>query len=131
LPLIPCGRTDLSQVFINLITNSAHAIAEAYPGASQLGTITIRTQLDPQQNHVEVQIEDDGPGIPDKIKGRVFDPFFTTKPVGKGTGQGLAISRSIIVDGHHGQLWFEAVHPHGTRFHLVLPLSQPSATEAF
>jgi len=119
LPTVPGRRTDLTQVLINLITNSAYAIGEFYHG-SQQGQISIRTRA--QDDIAEIEIEDDGSGIPESIRTRVFDPFFTTKPVGKGTGQGLSISRSIIVNGHHGKLLFEPVQPHGTRFRVQLPL---------
>ena len=69
-----------------------------------------------------IAIGDTGTGIPDEIKERIFDPFFTTKHAGKGTGQGLAISRSIIVDKHHGELTFDT-GPHGTTFIVHLPIA--------
>ena len=74
-----------------------------------------------------VAISDTGCGIPDKIRDKVFDPFFTTKPVGRGTGQGLAISRSIVVEKHGGALRFEPNLPQGTTFIVCLPF-QPPAT---
>ena len=69
-----------------------------------------------------VAIEDDGGGIPDAIAHRIFEPFFTTKEVGRGTGQGLAIARSIIVDRHHGSLTFHSLPGQGTTFRIELPL---------
>ena len=70
-----------------------------------------------------VEVSDDGCGIDDAIRHRVFDPFFTTKPVGRGTGQGLAISRSLIVDQHAGSLWCESCDGGGSRFVIVLPVA--------
>ncbi len=67
-------------------------------------------------------MQDDGTGIPEAVKSRLFEPFFTTKPVGKGTGQGLALTRAIVVDRHGGELWVEDVQPHGTCFVIRLPL---------
>jgi signal transduction histidine kinase len=64
-----------------------------------------------------------GTGIPEKIRGKIFDPFFTTKPVGKGTGQGLAISHAVVVDQHGGQLTFETEMGVGTVFIIRLPLN--------
>ncbi|HOM16515.1 MAG TPA: PAS domain S-box protein, partial [Thermoguttaceae bacterium] len=94
LPPVVCAPGECNQVFLNLIVNAAHAIADqcaAHPGSK--GRITVRTRQD--GDWVEIQIEDTGAGIPPEIQSRIFEPFFTTKPVGKGTGQGLAIARSI------------------------------------
>jgi signal transduction histidine kinase len=71
-----------------------------------------------------VEIADTGGGIPEAIRERVFDPFFTTKPVGKGTGQGLAIARSIVVDRHGGSLAFTSDVGVGTTFSIRLPVEQ-------
>jgi signal transduction histidine kinase len=75
---------------------------------------------------VEIRIRDTGTGIPEKIRGKIFDPFFTTKPVGRGTGQGLAIAHAVIVDQHQGQLLFETEMSVGTVFIIRLPL-EPAA----
>jgi signal transduction histidine kinase len=71
---------------------------------------------------VVVDLSDTGPGIPASDRERVFSPFFTTKPVGQGTGQGLAIARAIVVDGHRGALTFDSEPGQGTTFHLRLPI---------
>ncbi len=68
---------------------------------------------------------DNGPGIPDAIKERIFDPFFTTKEVGKGTGQGLALARSLIVDHHRGSIHCDSCVGEGTTFEIRLPLFAP------
>jgi hypothetical protein len=85
----------------------------------RLGKITIRTRSTPE--HVEIQIADDGLGIPETIRDRIMAPYFTTKPVGKGTGQGLPLARRIIVDQHRGGLYFESQVGVGTTFFIGLP----------
>jgi signal transduction histidine kinase len=72
---------------------------------------------------VEIAIADTGTGIPERIRHRVFDPFFTTKPMGRGTGQGLTIARSIVVERHGGQLWFETEPGRGSTFFVRLPVA--------
>lgn len=107
LPSVPALHDGLSQAFLNIIVNAAHAVAELPRVKSGgRGRIKLRTWADDDWVHIE--ISDDGPGVPEAIKAQVFDPFFTTKPVGKGTGQGLAIARSIVVDKHRGKLELES-----------------------
>ena len=119
LPEVTCHIAELNQVFLHLVINAAHAIAEAHPG--ERGQITIKTWSEPDA--VVISIADNGTGIADDIAPRVFDPFFTTKPVGRGTGQGLAIARSIVVDRHGGALTFETALGRGTTFLVRLPRS--------
>jgi signal transduction histidine kinase len=119
LPLINCLPAELNQVFLNLIVNAAHAIADKVGSSGQKGTLTVRTGLD--QEIVFVEIADSGTGIPVEIRDKVFDPFFTTKGVGKGTGQGLAISYGIIVKQHQGQISFSSEVGQGTTFRIELP----------
>ena len=105
LPLIVCNGGDMNQVFLNLIVNAAHAITARQRGENkQRGHIRVRSWR--KHDTAVFAIADDGCGIPRAIRHRVFDPFFTTKEVGKGTGQGLSISRSVVVDHHHGSLSF-------------------------
>jgi signal transduction histidine kinase len=73
--------------------------------------------------NVEVRVSDTGIGIPEAVRARVFEPFFTTKEVGKGTGQGLAIAYSVIVDKHGGNIGFESAEGRGTTFIISLPLA--------
>jgi signal transduction histidine kinase len=120
IPPVPCHLGDINQVFLNLLVNAAHAITDVVGTSESRGHILIRTARDGE--HVRVDIEDSGCGIPSEIRDRVFDPFFTTKPVGRGSGQGLAIARSIIVDKHHGDLTFESVIGKGTTFTIRLPV---------
>ena len=123
LPTVLGYPDDLNQVFLNLIVNAAHAITEASRGR---GTVTLRTRA--TSTHVEVDIADTGCGIPEQIRERVYDPFFTTKPPGRGTGQGLALAHSIIVERHAGSLDFDT-SPEGTTFHVHIPLAPPPQTE--
>ena len=118
------GHTgDLNQVFLNLLVNAAHAIADA--GRPELGRIAVRTRL--IANHVEVAISDTGCGIPEPIQNRVYDPFFTTKAPGRGTGQGLALAHAIIVERHGGRIRFETGGS-GTTFFVELPVQHLPGT---
>jgi signal transduction histidine kinase len=116
VPRVVCNNGDISRVFLNLIVNAAHAIEER----GERGTITIRTRADGE--HVVISIADTGCGIPPETAERVFEPFFTTKEVGRGTGQGLAIARALVVERHGGTLTFETTPGEGTTFHARLPI---------
>ncbi len=120
LPPVSCHPGEFNQVILNLIVNAAHAIGDvASQGGPKKGTITVRTLKCAEW--AEIRIEDTGTGIPEKLRTRIFDPFFTTKEIGKGTGQGLAIARSVIVDKHGGTLHFETEEARGTTFIIRLP----------
>jgi signal transduction histidine kinase len=124
LPPVLLLRNEFSQVMLNLIVNAAHAIAAALaPGSSDKGKIVISTRAVRQT--VEVRVRDTGTGIPEAARARIFEPFFTTKEVGQGTGQGLAIAYSVVVDKHGGSIAFETEEGHGTTFVISLPLSPP------
>ncbi|TQV78472.1 ATP-binding protein [Denitrobaculum tricleocarpae] len=116
---VPCFPGDLSQVLINMVVNAAQAIEEAEEVRAGLIRIAARREDDEAQ----ISIVDNGNGIPeDKIE-RIFDLFFTTKAPGVGTGQGLAISRSIIEEKHGGRLSVESEVGVGTTFRISLPLA--------
>jgi PAS domain S-box-containing protein len=120
LPLVYCFPGEFNQVILNMVINAAHAIGDvAARGGPEKGLITIRTRGLP--GWVEVRIEDTGDGIPENVRPRIFDPFFTTKEIGKGTGQGLAIARSVVVDKHQGTIDFETENGRGTSFIVRLP----------
>jgi PAS domain S-box-containing protein len=120
LPLIACQPGEFNQVILNLIVNAAHAIADVVAkGGPEKGKITVQTRNFP--DWAEVRIRDTGSGIPEKVRARIFDPFFTTKEVGKGTGQGLAIAHSVVVDKHGGSIHFETEEGKGTTFIVRLP----------
>ncbi len=125
LPAVSCVLGELNQVFLNMIVNSSHAIADVIDEASgEKGTIHIATRA--EDDHVIITVSDTGGGIPDDIQSQVFDPFFTTKEVGKGTGQGLSIARSVIVDKHGGLIDLDSEPGKGTTFIIRLPLTSPS-----
>jgi signal transduction histidine kinase len=112
LPKVMVHGAELNQVWTNLLANAIDALGER-------GTIKIRTHAD--GDCVEVDIADDGPGIPEAVSSRIFDPFFTTKDVGQGTGLGLDTARRIIVDRHHGSLTVES-QPGETVFRVRMPI---------
>lgn len=121
LPSVPCHRAEFNQVILNLIVNAAHAIADSKGKIpSEKGTITIRTSR--VENWAEIRIGDSGAGIPQEIRHRIFDLFFTTKEPGKGTGQGLAIAHSVIVEKHDGTINLETEEGRGTTFVIRLPI---------
>jgi two-component system NtrC family sensor kinase len=124
LPLVHCHVGDLNQVFLNLIVNAAHAIADVVARTRALGRIVVRSRRD--GDHVIFELNDSGTGIPLEARDRIFEPFFTTKEVGKGTGQGLAIVRAIVVDRHKGSVTFETELGRGTTFRVRLPIGPPS-----
>lgn len=115
----PCFPGELSQVVLNLLVNAAHAVAERF-GRTGRGRICVRTVQEDEA--VLISISDNGSGIADEHRSRIFEPFFTTKALGQGTGQGLAISRSIVVEKHSGSLTFESRTGTGTTFNLRLPV---------
>ncbi len=119
LPSVCCHAGQINQVFLNLVVNAAHAIGDAHPAGTR-GRIAATTRRD--GDSVVIAIADSGAGIPEAIRDHVFEPFFTTKPVGKGTGQGLAIAHSVI-DRHRGSLTFESVVGIGTTFFVRLPIT--------
>ncbi len=128
LPMVTALAGELKQAILNLVVNAAHAIADVVgDGTKGKGKITISTSR--EGDSVQVTIGDTGTGIPDEIRTRVFEPFFTSKPVGKGTGQGLALAHSIIVKGHQGKIWFDTKVGEGTTFFVRLPL-QAKASRA-
>ena len=124
VPMVPCLRDEIGQVLLNLVVNAAHAIGDTLvPGEREQGRIRIILRR-AGDSHVDLCVSDDGPGIPEAIRNKVFDPFFTTKPVGKGTGQGLAIAYSAVVEKHQGLIFFEPpADQRGTTFVVRLPLN--------
>jgi PAS domain S-box-containing protein len=119
LPMVPCFLSDLNQVFLNLLVNAAHAVGDVVGKSGQQGVIGVRTYC--EENHAVVAISDTGTGVPADLQNKIFEPFFTTKEVGKGTGQGLALARSVIVDEHGGTLTFTTELGKGTTFFIHIP----------
>ena len=122
LPPVSCVAGEFNQVMLNLIVNAAHAIAEVAKASGTKGSIHICTRM--AGPSVEIRVKDTGCGIPHTIRNKIFDPFFTTKPVGRGTGQGLAIAHSVIVQKHHGAIEVESEPGQGTTFVIQLPLER-------
>jgi len=121
IPAVHCHAGDINQVILNLVLNAAHAISDVVDGSSAKGRITVRTRA--IVDYVEISIGDTGDGIPESVRGRIFEPFVTTKEVGRGTGQGLALSRGIVVEKLKGSLHFETETGKGTTFYIRLPVS--------
>jgi len=126
LPPVPCLIDEFNQAILNLMVNAAHAITETIRASGEKGTITITTRA--QSDWAEICITDTGSGIPEKYRSRIFDPFFTTKPVGKGTGQGLAIVYSVVVEKHGGTIDCVTGEDRGTTFIVRLPLKNSSTS---
>ncbi|MBE9042002.1 response regulator [Oscillatoriales cyanobacterium LEGE 11467] len=137
LPLVECYPGQINQVFINILSNAIDALEESVSAWSQrddyLPTIWIRTKLkrdfpqndrgeEPTGDVLAIEIADNGLGIPEEIQKCIFDPFFTTKPVGKGTGLGMSISYSIVVEQHQGKLICNSVPGKGTEFIIEIPI---------
>jgi len=125
IPAVTCHVNDINQVVLNLVVNAAHAIGDVVKDTDRRGLIRVRTEQ--RADDVVISVSDDGCGIPDEIRARIFDPFFTTKEVGRGTGQGLAIARTIIREKHAGDLTFETRVGVGTTFFVRLPIAGKSA----
>ena len=118
LPPVPCVRSDINQVVVNLVVNAAQAIAGQK--RSELGRILLSTRV--SEGWAELRVEDDGPGIPQEIAEKIFNPFFTTKPVGQGTGQGLFLTHQCIEGKHHGRISTTNISGGGACFLIQLPL---------
>jgi signal transduction histidine kinase len=115
-------------VLLNLVTNAAHAVAEVVAKTGRRGRIDVRSWREARD--VIVSVRDTGFGIPTEIHEKLFEPFFTTKDVGRGTGQGLAIARSLVVDMHGGEITFDSDAGLGTEFRVRIPIEgRPCAAE--
>ena len=119
LPLLTVNEGQLRQVVLGLASNAL----EAMDGR---GRLTLRTRV--VRDEVEIELEDEGPGIPDEVLPRIFDPFFTTKEVGKGTGLGLSIAYKIVHQ-HGGEIKVHSRVGVGTIFKVILPLKPPAEAE--
>jgi signal transduction histidine kinase/CheY-like chemotaxis protein len=130
LPKVFADGHQLQQVLLNLIINAEQAMLSA----RGCGVLVVRTWHDAADESVVLEINDDGPGIPDEVQPKIFDPFFTTKDVGKGTGLGLTVAYAIIQE-HGGRIRLESRHGAGASFFVELPvtgarLSQSAAAGA-
>jgi len=112
LPRVLGVSSQLEMALINLVVNAVHAMGE------KGGTLTVGTRR--RGDEVEVSVADEGPGIPDRIRGNLFEPFVTTKPEGKGTGLGLS-TVLMVVERHNGHVEFDTAEERGTTFRIALP----------
>jgi PAS domain S-box-containing protein len=119
LPYVPCSASQIQQVLLNLIRNAAHALHLAQTPEPR---IAIRARL--ETGFIRIEVEDNGPGIPEDVRKRIFEPFFTTKGVGQGTGLGLSVSYFIITQTHRGAITADPAPGGGTLFTIRLPLAQ-------
>ncbi|MEG4851528.1 PAS domain S-box protein [Microcoleus sp. B5-D4] len=119
LPLVECYAGLLNQVFMNIIANAIDVLQEPLENP---GIIRISTEV--EGTLAVIRIADNGAGISDQVKQRIFDPFYTTKRVGSGTGMGLAISHSIIVEKHKGEIKCFSVVGKGTEFIIEIPIKR-------
>lgn len=127
MPHVPCFLGEFNQVMLNLIVNAADAISEQRGDSGEKGKIIVRTCTDGED--AVITVTDDGPGMAEDVLAKIFDPFFTTKVVGKGTGQGLAISQDVIVQKHGGTIDVQSKPGEGTTFTVRLPLSKTVVQE--
>ncbi|MDF5719106.1 MAG: PAS domain S-box protein [Rhizonema sp. PD37] len=129
LPLVECNASQLNQVFMNIICNAMDSLEERDQKRTfeeikqQPSQITICTQM-LNSDEVQIQIIDNGEGMPEFVQERLFEPFFTTKPVGKGTGLGLSISYQIVTEKHNGSLRCYSIPDQKTEFVIQLPIRQ-------
>jgi PAS domain S-box-containing protein len=129
LPPVPVIAGEFNQVILNIVVNAAHAIGDARAAdGSRKGSIRVATRHSAQW--AEIDISDDGCGMPPHVQAKIFDPFFTTKPVGKGTGQGLAIAHNVIVKKHGGTISVSSEAGRGSTFTIRLPLRLAEAGAA-
>jgi two-component system NtrC family sensor kinase len=117
LPQVFADGHQVQQVLLNLVINAEQAML----GANGRGTLVVRTWHDGEQDVVVLEINDDGPGIPEDVQPKIFDPFFTTKEVGTGTGLGLAVAYAIVQE-HGGRIRLESHAGSGTSFCVELPI---------
>jgi signal transduction histidine kinase len=131
LPLVECYSGQLNQVFMNILVNAIDALEEynttrtCQEMKERSSQIKIRTSLVNSQ-WIEIEIADNGAGIPESIQKQIFNPFFTTKPVGKGTGMGMAISYKIITEKHGGKLDCFSTPGSGATFVIRVPVHNNS-----
>lgn len=122
LPLVRCDAGQIEQVVLALVMNAIDAMPNA-------GNLTLSSRKGPDEGHVQIEVRDDGVGMPPEVLANMFEPFFTTKEHGRGLGLGLAISRNIV-DRHGGRIEVASEPGHGTAFTITLPLQSMAVPAA-
>jgi len=117
--VVKCFPSEIEQVVLNLLKNAVQAMNEIYED-DYTPELWVRVAQD--GNCVRLEVEDNGPGVPENVKNRIFEPFFTTKPVGSGTGLGLSVSYMIITQNHKGLFDVESTEGLGSKFTIKLPV---------
>lgn len=121
IPNILAHRGEINQVLLNLVVNAAHAIADRVGESGERGNIRIATRCEGE--YVHLTVSDNGTGVPVHLRERIFEPFFTTKTVGRGTGQGLASVRAMVIERHQGRIALDSEVGKGTTMHIRLPIA--------
>jgi CheY-like chemotaxis protein len=116
IPLVFADPHQIQQVLLNLVINAEQAMLTT----NGRGTLVVRTWQDPDHESVILEVNDDGPGVPEDVRTKIFDPFFTTKEVGKGTGLGLTVAYAIVEE-HGGRMWLTSEMGAGASFFVELP----------
>lgn len=119
MPLVNCSPIEIEQVMLNLLRNACQCFQEAN---SQLIEPKITLRIYRWDDHVGIEIEDNGPGMNEEVSRHIFEPFYTTKAIGKGTGLGLSVSYFIITEHHKGRFEVESTAGKGTNFIITLPI---------
>lgn len=123
--MVPCKGAKIQQVLLNILRNGAQAMQEAMEKNNEYKPkFILRLFRETEANMLCIEIEDNGPGMDEKIRKRIFEPFFTTKPVGDGTGLGLSVSYFIITEDHGGEMTVESTPGFGAKFIIRLPLEK-------
>ncbi|MFC1670170.1 PAS domain S-box protein [Spirochaetota bacterium] len=121
MPSVLCEGSKLQQVFLNILKNGAEAMSDRQD-KSKKAFFKFRTKRD--GNIAQIEIEDNGPGMPEDVRKRIFEPFYTTKPVGLGIGLGLSVSYFIITENHKGEISVESTPGKGSKFIIRLPIKK-------
>jgi two-component system NtrC family sensor kinase len=118
IPQVFADPHQIQQVLLNLVINAEQAMLTS----NGRGTLMVRTWQDPGHESVVLEVNDDGPGVPEDVRTKIFDPFFTTKEVGKGTGLGLTVAYAIVEE-HGGRMWLTSEPGAGASFYVELPVA--------